>query len=127
MASTVGRVCLALFVNATSPYLSIVLSVRERLGTCRPDSAASSVMVFGFACWISRSSARLSSDKTAASVAIDGNHTVGHGFRMAVGLAASAARTPTIQGFMAACFVAKTNPLTVSVRHNYKPAFAKLL
>lgn len=101
MASAVGRVCRAFLVYATSPYPSIIRSVRDRLGTCLPDNMASSVMVLGLACRISRSNARLTSDKTAASVAIEGNQTVGSCLPEAVTSGASVGRILTTQRFMA--------------------------
>src|SRR5471032_1557676 len=59
------------------PYLSIVLSVRERLDLARPDVSASSVNEAGFVLAISASNALFFPDSTCANDSGDENQIFG--------------------------------------------------
>ena len=59
---------------------SIIRNVRDRFGTWRPVSSANSVNDLGRLSRMRRSRVWLSSDSTAAMVAIEGNQTVGTSF-----------------------------------------------
>src|SRR5690606_17266675 len=72
--------------------------VRDRFGTLRPLSSASSVSDLGRLSWIRRNRRRLSSESTAASDAREGNQMLGISLLFGGGL--SDRRTPTMQRFM---------------------------